>query len=290
MAEYIIFTDSCADLDAQMLKQLGVEVKNLTFTLSGKEYQNWPDGRELSFKDFYSKLRDGEMSTTSQINVEVFTEAFRELLEMGKDILYLGFSSGLSGTVNSGRIAAEELAAEFPERKIIVVDTLCASLGQGLIVWHAAKKQKEGKSMEEVAEWVEANKLKLCHWFTVDDLDFLRRGGRLSGAAALFGTMLAIKPVLHVDNTGHLVPQNKVRGRKQSLMALVDAMEKTAITPSEQTVFISHGDCLEDAEFVAEEIKNRLGVQDVYINYVGPVIGSHAGPGVVALFYMGIER
>lgn len=290
MRDYVIYTDSSADFDDTMVKQLGIDVQPLTFHLSGSSYANWPDGREISFPDFYARLRKGEMSSTSQVNVTEFLDAFRKILSEGKDLLYLGFSSGLSGTVNSGRIAAEELAAEFPDSAIIVVDTLAASLGQGLLVWYATKMQQEGKTVQEVAEWVENNKLKLAHWFTVDDLNFLKRGGRLSSAAAMFGTMLNIKPVLHVDNDGHLIAMEKVRGRKQSLNALVNHMEKTAVNPEEQMVFISHGDCLEEAEYVASEVKRRFGVKQVYLNYVGPVIGSHSGPGTMALFFLAKER
>ena len=290
MREYVIYTDSSADFDEEMVQQLGIEVQPLLFTLDGNNYRNWPDGREMKPDVFYSKLREGGSSSTSQVNVAEFTEAFRPVLQGGKDILYLGFSSGLSGTVNSGRMAAEELATEFPEAKIIVVDTLAASLGQGLLVWYAANMKKDGKSMEEVAAWVEENKLKMAHWFTVDDLNFLKRGGRLSGAAALFGTMLNIKPVLHVDNEGHLIAMEKIRGRRQSLNELVDKMEEVGVEISGQTIFISHGDCLEDAEYVASEVKRRFGVKDIYINYVGPVIGSHSGPGTMALFFLATHR
>lgn len=288
--EYVIFTDSSADFDAEMVEKLGLQVEPLTFTLKGKEYANWPDGRELASPAFYTQLREGEISSTSQVNVSTFTDSFRPLLAAGKDILYLGFSSGLSGTVNSGKLAAEELQHEFPDAKILVVDTLAASLGQGLLVWYAAQLKKQGKSIEETAEWVENNKLNMAHWFTVDDLNFLKRGGRVSGAAALFGTMLNIKPILHVDNEGHLIPMEKVRGRKQSLNTLVDKMEQTATNADKQMVFISHGDCREDAEYVASEVKRRLGVKEVYINYVGPVIGSHSGPGTMALFFLATQR
>ena len=290
MREYVIFTDSSADFDNEMMQQLGVEVQPLMFTLNGSNYLNWPDGREMDPADFYAKLREGGSSSTSQVNVGEFTDAFRPVLQAGKDLLYLGFSSGLSGTVNSGRMAAEELAAEFPDAKIIVVDTLAASLGQGLLVWYAAKMKQQGKTIDEVAAWIEENKLLLAHWFTVDDLNFLKRGGRLSGAAALFGTMLNIKPVLHVDNEGHLIAMEKIRGRRQSLNALVDKMEETAVNPAEQTVFISHGGCREDADYVASEVKRRFGVKDIYINYVGPVIGSHSGPGTMALFFLATHR
>ncbi|MDL2324156.1 DegV family protein [Ruminococcaceae bacterium OttesenSCG-928-A16] len=290
MKDYVIFTDSCADFDEKMVAELGLQVKPLTFTLKDKEYANWPDGRDIAFPEFYKQLREGGISTTSQVNVADFIESFRPVLAAGKDILYLGFSSGLSGTVNSGKLAAEELRAEFADAKIIVVDTLAASLGQGLLVWHAVQQKNEGQTIDAVAAWVENNKLNMAHWFTVDDLNFLKRGGRVSGAAALFGTMLNIKPILHVDDEGHLIPMEKVRGRKQSLNALVGHMEKTAIDADKQVVFISHGDCLEEAEYVASEVKKRLGVKKVYINYVGPVIGSHSGPGTMALFFLASGR
>ena len=290
MSEYIIFTDSSADFEQNKVNELGLEVLPLTFTLDGKTYANWPDGRELEPKEFYRLQRAGGMSTTSQVNSAEFVDAFRPILDEGKDILYLGFSSGLSGTVNSGRLAAEELSVEYPQRKLIVVDTLAASLGQGLLVWMAAQKKKEGMDMDELALWVVENRLKLAHWFTVDDLDFLKRGGRLSGAAALFGSMLNIKPVMHVDDEGHLIPVDKVRGRKKSLLALVDQMENNAIDPANQHIFISHGDSPEDAQFVADEIKRRFGTKDFYINHVGPVIGSHSGPGTIALFFFANKR
>lgn len=290
MKDYVIYTDTCADFDEKMIAELGIEVSPLTFHIDGGSYANWPDGREMAFSEFYSRLRGGSMSSTSQINVIDFTEAFRPILESGRDILYIGFSSGLSGTVSSGKVAAEELSAEFPDAKIIVVDSLAASLGQGLLVWHAVQQKRQGKTVEELAGWLEENKLKLAHWFTVNDLNFLKRGGRVSGAAALFGTMLNIKPILHVDNDGKLIPMEKVRGRKQSLDALADHMEKTAVNPAEQVVFISHGDCLEEAEYLAAEVKRRFGVKQVYINYVGPVIGSHSGPGTMALFFLATSR
>ena len=211
-------------------------------------------------------------------------------LEAGKDVLVLAFSSGLSTTYQSAMIAASELAEKFPQRKIRVVDSLCASLGQGLLLWHLCKKRDEGFSLEAAADWAEENKQHLCHWFTVDDLMYLKRGGRVSAATALVGTMLAIKPVLHVDNEGRLINVGKSRGRKASLMALVDQMEKTAIDPKNQTIFISHGDCEADVQIVADEIRKRFGTETIHINYVGPVIGSHTGAGVVALFFLGNER
>ena len=235
-------------------------------------------------------LRSGKTSTTTQINIEVFKEEMRPYLEKGLDVLYLGFSSGLSSTFNSARLAAAELTEDFPDRKIIIVDTLAASMGEGLLVYHAAMKKKQGMSLEETAAFVEENKLHLAHWFTVDDLNHLKRGGRVSGAAALIGTMLNIKPVLHVDDEGHLIPVDKVRGRRNSLAELVSHMEKTAISPSEQTVFISHGDAPEDAQYVEKLVRERFGVKTVYINPIGPVIGTHSGPGTVALFFLASKR
>lgn len=289
MKDYIIVTDSSADLSADMVEKLNIEVLPLTFNMKDKVYSNYPDEREVSSKEVYSQLRGGEVITTSQVNSVTFTEFFEPFLAQGKDILYLGFSSGLSGTVNNAVIAADDLSEKYPENKIKVVDTLCASLGQGLLVYLTCKYRDQGKTIEETAQYAENTKLNLCHWFTVDDLHFLKRGGRVSSAAAIFGSMLSIKPVLHVDNDGHLIPMEKVRGRKTSLDALVKHMKDTATGLENQTVFISHGDCIEDANYVAEQVR-ALGVKDIYINFIGPVIGSHSGPGTVALFFLGSER
>ena len=290
MQDFVILTDSSADLSQAMVQELGVEVLPLTFMMEGASYRNYPDNREIDPHVFYDKLRAGVVATTAAVNVGEFVEAAEPFLKQGRDVLILAFSSGLSVTYNSARLAAEDLTEQYPDRKIYAVDTLCASLGQGLLVYYAVQQQKAGKSIDEVRDWVEANKLHLCHWFTVDDLMFLKRGGRVSAATALLGTMLSIKPVMHVDDEGRLIPVSKARGRKASLTALVDRMEATAIDPAGQTVFISHGDCLEDAEFVAGEVRRRLGVETVHINYVGPVIGNHSGPGTMALFFLGSER
>lgn len=289
MRNYVLMTDSSCDLTAAMANQLKLEVLPLSLVLSGTEYLNYLDGREISFEDFYSRIRNGEISTTSAVSVGAFEEKMEELVVQGNDILCLSFSSGLSTTYQSAAIAAKTVSERHPEATIRVVDSLCASLGQGLFVYHCAKQKATGKSLDEVADYAESIKLRLCHWFTVDDLFFLKRGGRISGATALFGTMLAVKPVMHVDNEGHLVPVAKARGRKSSLRALVDHMEQT-LDPKDQTVFISHGDCEADARFVADEITRRFGITDIHINYVGPVIGSHSGPGTVALFFLGKER
>ena len=292
MSDYVLLTDSSADLTAGLVEELGVEVLPLSFHMGEKTYRNWPDDREIDPHDFYDRLRAGEMATTSAVNVSDYTEAVEPLLRAGKDVLVVAFSSGLSATCNSARIAAQELSEQYPDRKIYVVDSLCASLGQGLLVWYAARMKAEGKSMEEVRDWLEENKLHLCHWFTVDDLHFLKRGGRISPATAVVGTMLSIKPVMHVDDEGRLIKVGTARGRNASLKALVDHMEETAIDPSAQTVFISHGDCLEDVNKVVEDVKRRFGIPNerFVINNVGPVIGAHSGPGTVALFFLGSKR
>ena len=290
MSDFVILTDSSADLPPDLVRQIDVQVLPLSFILADHTYYNYPDNRDMDPHVFYDRLRGGETATTNAVNVAQYTEALEPLLQAGKDVLILAFSSGLSATYNASRLAVEELSAQYPDRRLYTVDTLCASLGQGLLVWYAARQRDRGHSIEEVRDWVEEHKLNLCHQFTVDDLYFLKRGGRISAATAMVGSMLHIKPVLHVDNEGHLINIGKARGRQASLKALVDRMEDTAIDPGSLTVFISHGDCPEDAQTVADMVKKRFGVQDVVINYVGPVIGAHSGPGTVALFYMGTDR
>ncbi len=289
MAEYILFSDSTTDLPMELVQELGVQIFPMTFTLNGTDYKNYPDNRELSPKEFYDRLRAGEMSTTSQINQADFTDAFVPALEQGKDILYLAFSSGLSGTFNSARLAVEDLREQFPDRTIEVIDTLQASMGEGLAVYYAAEMKNSGKSLREVADWFTENRLKVCAWFTVDDLMFLKRGGRVSAAAAVAGTLLGIKPVLHVDNEGKLIPMEKVRGRKSSLDALVKHFEASTYDRSQQVIFVSHGDCEEDARYVADKIA-ALGVKRICISSIGPVIGAHSGPGTVALFFLADQR
>ena len=290
MSDFVILTDSSADLPPDLVRQIDVQVLPLSFILADHTYYNYPDNRDMDPHVFYDRLRGGEMATTNAVNVAQYTEALEPLLQAGKDVLILAFSSGLSATYNASRLAVEELSAQYPDRRLYTVDTLCASLGQGLLVWYATRQRDLGRSIKEVRDWVEEHKLNLCHQFTVDDLHFLKRGGRISAATAMVGSMLHIKPVLHVDNEGHLINIGKARGRQASLKALVDRMEDTAIDPGSLTVFISHGDCPEDAQTVADMVKKRFGVQDVVINYVGPVIGAHSGPGTVALFYMGTDR
>lgn len=289
MKSFLIATDSTADLPVEYLKEQEIPVMNLTYTIEGKSYGH---GEELDPKDFYSKMREGNIPQTSQVNPDEASEILNELLKTNKNILYLAFSSGLSGTYNSVRLAAEEIMEEDSEANIVVVDTLCASLGEGLIVYLACKLREEGKSIEETAKWIEDNKLNLVHLFTVDDLNHLYRGGRVKKSAAVIGTVLNIKPVLHVDNEGHLIALKKIRGRKNSLLTLVDDMgEHMGSFKDKNTIFfISHGDCLEDANFVRDEIISRYGIQDSMINVIGPTIGAHAGPGTVALFFLGDFR
>lgn len=290
MRDYVIFTDCNADLTDKMIKELDVKLLYLKFSMEDAEYSDAPNATHMDPATFYQKLRDGVVSTTAQVNTHDTVEAFEPYLEEGKDILCISFSSGLSGSYQSVCMAREELLQKYPESKITVIDSLCASLGQGLIVNSAVKIKREGKDMDFVSNWVEDNKLKVCHAFTVDDLNFLKRGGRVSTTAAVLGTMLNIKPVLHVDNEGHLIPLSKVRGRKQSLDALVKSMDEKSVDAKNQTVFISHGGCLEDAEYVKKQVKAKFGTKEIQIGYISPTVGAHSGPGTVALFFYGLNR
>jgi len=283
-------TDSSCDLPASFEERYGLSVIPLSVVIDGKTFFNYLDGREIGFKEYYALLRQGKKATTSAVNIDAAVKAMEIVLESGKDILFLAFSSGLSCTYASADAAAKEMSARYPDRKVYVVDTLCASLGQGLMVYLAAQQKESGKSMEEVRDFVEKNKLHLCHWFTVEDLHHLKRGGRISAATALVGTALGIKPVMHMDNNGKLASVGKVRGRQESIKALAQKMKQSAIDAENQTVFISHGDCEDDAKTLASIIKDDLKVKDIMINYVGPVIGTHSGPGTLALFFIGSER
>ena len=290
MSDYIIITDSSCDLPDSLVKELELEVLPLSFIMDGKTYRNYPDNREMAPDEFYGRQKDGLMATTNAVNVGEATDALESVLKQEKDVLVLAFSSGLSTTYNSLQIAADDLAGQYPDRKVFVVDTLCASLGQGMFVYQAAQLRKAGKGIEEVRDWAEANKLNQCHWFTVNDLFFLKKGGRVSAATAVVGTMLQIKPVMHVDNEGHLIKVTTARGRKASLNALVDKVGELAEDPAAQTMFISNSDCLDEAQYVANEIKKRYGTKQIIINSIGPVIGAHTGPGCVALFFTGKHR
>ena len=290
MSPFVILTDSCADLTAELVAELDVQVLPLSYEMDGQIVYNYPDNREMDPHAFYELLRGGKTAVTSAVNVAQFTDAIESHLQENKDVLVLAFSSGLSTTYNSAVIAADDLKEKYPERKVYVVDTLCASMGQGLLVYLAAKEREKGGSIEQVRDWAEANKMSVAHQVTVNDLFHLKRGGRISATTAVMGSMLSIKPMIHVDDAGKLINIGKSRGRAASLKALVDTMEKAAIDPASQTVFISHGDCLEDAQAVADMIRERMGVEKFLINHIGPVIGAHAGPGTVALFYLAKER
>ncbi|MCI6044373.1 DegV family protein [bacterium] len=289
MREYVITTDNTADLPYSYYKQHDIEYMYLTYQMEGETYGKQD---EMEFKDFYERMRKGSMPTTSQVNSEEAKEVLRPLLIQGKDILHLAFSSGLSGSYNSVRMAAEELREEFPERKIVVIDSLCASLGEGLFVDKAVEMKEEGKSLEENAAWLEEHKLNFCHVFTVDNLFHLHRGGRVSKVAAVVGTMISLKPLLYVDNEGHLIPLKNVRGRRKSLSGLVTMMEERIGDWKDKNtkIFISHGDCQEDAEYVARLVKEKFGYETFLINTIGATIGAHAGPGTVALFFLGEYR
>ena len=290
MSDYIIMTDSSCDLPAGLADEMELTVLPLYVDVDGQKYVNYLDEREISFSEIYAKLRTKCPAKTSAVNVNDFIEPMESLLSAGKDILYIGFSSGLSSTYDAGAMAAKELAERYPERKIYTVDSLCASMGQGLLVYLAWQEKQKGRSIEEVRDYAEDNKLRLCHWFTIDDLMFLKRGGRVSGATAIVGSMLSIKPIMHVDNEGHLIKVSTARGRKASIKALADEAGKRGIDLANQTIFISHGDCLEEANFLADIMRSRFNVKKVVISYVGPVIGAHSGPGTIALFFLGTER
>ena len=288
-ASYVIFTESTSDLTPALIEAADLRVLPMAFTLDGKEYRNYPDGREMPAHDYYEKLRGGSLCTTSQVTMLEFQQAFTPVLEAGQDILYLAFSSGLSGTYQSGCIAAEELKEKFPGRRIVCVDSLQASMGEGLFCYLVGKKRCQGADLDTAADYARQIAPQVCAWFTVDDLMFLKRGGRVSSAAAVAGTLLGIKPVLHVDEEGHLIPKEKVRGRRASLDALVKHFEATALDKTGGTVFISHGDCADDARYVIDKLR-ALGVREIEMGDIGPVIGAHSGPGTVALFWLGSAR
>ncbi|MBQ5389628.1 MAG: DegV family protein [Clostridia bacterium] len=288
MNTFIIHTDSACDLKPEMLESWGVPFTSLTFRFDGAEIE-YANG-DMTVTDFYAKMRAGGIAKTAAVNTEIFREAFEKTLKEGKDVLYIGFSSGLSTTYNSARIAAEELRSAYPDRKVITVDTLAASAGEGLLVYLATKKQKSGASIEETAAYIEDIKLKISIWFTVDDLVYLKRGGRVSPTVAFVGNMLGIKPVLHMDDEGHLVNVSKVRGRKTAIAALADKYGELATDLAGEEIFISHGDCLQDAEELADLLKTRYGATVEVITDVGPVIGAHSGPGTLALFFVGAHR
>ena len=288
MATYQIISDSCCDFTGAQYHDNNVLCVPLSVIYNGQAHDNFSD--EAAVKAFYDTLRTGVTATTSAVNPEGWAKVMEPVLKEGKDILVLAFSSGLSTTYQSAAIAADELREKYPERKINVVDTLAAALGQGLLVWYACKKRDEGLSLEELTAWVEENKLHICHWVTVDDLSHLKRGGRISGATALVGTMLNIKPIIHVDNEGHLINVGKCRGRKAATEFIAAKLGELGEGYDNSTVFVAHGDCPADAEALANILKTKYGVKEVITGYVGPVIGAHTGPGVLVVFFMGQNR
>lgn len=288
MNNYVIYTDSACDIAPEILEEWGVRVIPLTFMFQeeDKQYSNY----DLSAKDFYGRMREGKVAKTSAINIATFKEEFGKILADGCDLLYLGFSSGLSTTYNSAHLAVEELKEEYPDRKIITVDTLSASAGMGLLVYLTVQKKNEGASIEQAAQFAYNNRLNLCHWFTVDDLVYLKRGGRVSPTVAFVGGLLGIKPIMHMDNDGKLINMFKARGRKAAIQAIADKYGELSITPNKGTVFISHGDCIDDAKALADIVKKTYGVEVKIFADIGPVIGAHSGPGTLALFFLGKER
>ena len=288
MNEYVIYTDSACDIRPETLAEWGARYEELTFRFDGedKSYLNF----EMPTSEFYDKMKGGSVAKTAAINPDTFSASFEKILDEGRDILYLGFSSGLSTTFNSARIAAEGLKEKYPERRIVVIDTLCASAGQGLLVYLAVKKKAEGATLDENAEYVRSLILKVCHWFTVDDLIYLKRGGRISALSYFVGSAIGIKPVMHVDNEGHLVAVQKVRGRRMAIDTIVKKYEELADDKEGATVFISHADCERDVKIFADAIKAKFGNEVDLVTDVGPVIGAHSGPGTLAVFFIGKER
>ncbi len=285
----VLLTDTGCDLSWEYMEKHDIGFLSLSFGFGAEQYPYAP-GLPFSIHDFYERLRAGEMSMTSQVNEETYKQEFSRHLEAGNDVLYIGLSSGITGTMNAAKAAQREIDGLYPDRKLACVDSLCASLGFGLLVHYIRVKRDEGASFDELVQYAEEHRKNFIHWFTVDDLKHLRRGGRISATSAFIGTMLSIKPVLHVDNAGRLIAVQKVSGRGRAVRSLFEHMQKVAIEPEKQTVFISHGDCPEDAEKLRDIIAKELGVKDFYIQPIGPIIGTHSGPGTLALFFYGSER
>lgn len=287
--ETVIIIDSTSDLPKEYIEKNNVPALGMTVSFMGKEYKD-DFGVSLSYKAFYDGVRKGEMPATAQINAYSYAEEFKSHVSKGKSVICIVFSSALSGSYNSACIARDMLLEEYENADITVIDSKCASLGEGLLDYYAIEMLKAGKSKDEIVSWIESNKLKINHWFTVDDLNHLKRGGRVSSTAAVIGTLLDIKPILYVDNEGRLIPVTKVKGRKKSIKALAEELNKRIVNPEEQVIFISHGDCYEDAKLLEKLILEKHKVKDIIINPIGPAVGSHSGPGTVALFFLGEQR
>lgn len=287
MKDYVIVTDSSCDLPREIVDEWGVKTLSLEVTIDGVgTFKN----HEIDPKEFYEYMRNKHMAKTSAANMDRFSELFEEIVKEGKDVLYIGFSSGLSATYMAGKNAAEEIMEKYPDSKILTVDSLCASLGQGLLVRYAVDKKNEGADIDTLAAYVEELVPRMAHWFTVDDLVYLKRGGRVSAATAVMGTVLQIKPVMHMDNAGKLINVSKARGRDASIKAILQKMKESAINPETQKIHICHGDCYDDAKKLADMVTAEFGIKDILIYYTGPVIGAHSGPGTLALFFVANER
>ena len=287
---YRILTDSTCNLTDELIDELELEIQPLTFFVDGQEHRSYLKGQTTDLKQFYTMMREGKVITTSLPRLTDIEEGLRNILNNGDDVLYLGFSSALSGTFEATELIMKQLSDEYPERTLIAEDTHAASGGQGMLVYLAAQEKAKGKSIEEVLQFVRDTRDHLAHWFTVDDLMFLFRGGRVSRTSAWAGTLLSIKPVLHVDEAGALIPMEKVRGRRKSIKALVDHLENEGIDPQSQKIFITHGDCAEDVEILKAEITERLGITDFFVNYIDPVIGAHSGPGTLAVYFVATHK
>jgi DegV family protein with EDD domain len=287
MEQFVIITDATCDLPSDFTEKENISVVNMNYTIENETFST--DKTSLPLSEFYSKMRNGKLATTTLINPATAKEAIEKHLKNGKDVLYIAFSSALSGSCQSAFTAANELKDKY-ENKVAVIDSLCASLGEGLLVYYANEYKKQGKSLAETAEYIENLKRRICHYFTVNDLFHLHRGGRLTKGKALVGSLLHIKPILYVNDEGRLIPLKNSMGRKKSLMELVSCMEKKVTNPEGQIVFISHGDCKDDAYYLAEKVKEKFGITDFMINTIGPIVGSHSGPGTVALFFVGKDK
>lgn len=287
MNDYVIVSDATLDLPVDVVEQYDIKVIPMGVVVDNMDYTHYPDEREITIEDFYGKLKSGSVSHTSQIPPAVFMDYFTRILEQGQDILYIAFSSGLSGTYHTAQMVMNDLTEDFPDRKIYVVDSLCASIGEGLLVMNAAIQMKNGMGLDQLRDWVEENKRRSRHWFTVKDLYYLKRGGRITSIEAVVGTALKIRPVLSTDDAGKLVVISKIRGSRAELDFLVTKMEKEGVNLSSQIVMIGHGDDLEQAKELEGIIRNKNIVKDVVISKIGPIIGTHTGPGMLALVFMG---
>ena len=284
-----IITDSNCDLTIEYISQNKVHIIPFTFQIKEKVYTD-DFGRAISYSDFYDELRNGEMPTTAQITAYTFENEFRKFILQGDSIIYIGFSSALSGTYDGSRIARNAILEEIPDADISVIDSRSASVGQGLLVYYACEMLRQGNSKNEIVEWLESNKLKVNHWFTIDSLEHLKRGGRISQTSATIGSLLDVKPFLKVMDDGSLNIIKKIRGRKRAIKSLLEEYKARVVNPEEQIIFINHGDCVEDAEYLKSLILEETSPKEIIINYVGPIIGTHTGPGMVLLVFMGDER